>query len=362
MRRTRGARWGTALVGTLLAASSAGCSLGYLGHVTWGQAQILWARQPVDDVLADPALSPEARAKLELVEEARRYAESIGLTPGGSYRSFVQLDREWASLALSAARKDSLTPHLFHFPVVGALPYEGFFDEARAREAERELAAAGLDTYLRPVDAFSTLGWFDDPILSPMLRRPAMSLVDTILHESTHATVYWSHDVDLSESLATFVGSEGARGFAVEHFGADSPEVAELDARARERVALVAVLTEMFSDLDAYYGDPATTSEEKVAGRAARFEPWKARIREAAAMDGAAYGWLADREWNNAFLLSLRRYLLDVSDIARLHAELGGELSSTVAFFVALADDPAPRARLAERLDAAGTARSETRI
>ncbi len=331
----------------LAIATQPGCGVGYLAHVSRGQLEILWNRQPIAEVLADPALDPKLRAKLELVGEARRLAAEIGLTPGHSYETYVALDRSFASIALSAAPKDRLEPHLWSFPIVGRLPYQGFFDRARAEEARAELAAQGFDTYLREVDAYSTLGWFDDPVLSPMLNRSDVSLVDTIIHESTHATIFEKGNADFNEALATFVGGEGAALFLVRTKGDDSAELRAFRQRLDDQDRFALFLKTLFEDLTAYYASPASPID-KIAGREARMGAWQERLRAA---DVGVFRRYADLPWNNALLLSLKLYMLDLGRFRALHEGLGADLPTTIRF---LASDPSasgPSARLKRWLD-----------
>ncbi len=339
-------RWWWAVFPLAIAAQP-GCGVGYLAHVSRGQLEILWNRQPITEVLADPALDPKIRAKLELVGEARRLATEIGLTPGHSYQTYVALDRSFASIALSAAPKDRLEPHLWSFPIVGRLPYQGFFDRARAEEARAALAAEGFDTYLREVDAYSTLGWFDDPVLSPMLNRSDVSLVDTIIHESTHATVFEKGNTDFNEALATFVGGEGAAVFVARTKGADSPELRAFRQRLDDQDRFTAFLKALFDDLTAYYGSSASPLE-KIAGREAHMATWQERLRDA---DVGVFRRYADLPWNNAFLLSLKLYMLDLGRFRALHEGLGGDLPTTIRFLTSDPGASTPSARLQRWLD-----------
>ncbi len=325
-------RWWWAVV-PLAISVLPGCAVGYLAHVSRGQLEILWNRQPIAKVLADPTLDPKVRSKLEIVGEARRLAVEIGLTPGHSYETYVALDRSFTSIALSAAPKDRLEPYLWSFPIVGRLPYQGFFDRARAEEARAELAEQGFDTYLREVDAYSTLGWFDDPVLSPMLNRTDASLVDTIIHESTHATIFEKGNTDFNEALATFVGGEGAALFLTRTKGPDSPELRAFRQRLDDQERFTAFLKELFADLTAYYGGPGSPLE-KIEGRDVRMAAWQDRLRAA---DVGVFRRYADVPWNNAFLLGLKLYLLDLGRFRALHVGLGGDIATTVRF---LATDP----------------------
>ena len=333
--------WAAAVAGLVVASGCGGAS--YLWHVAWGEAEILWGREPIEEVLERPGLDPGTRAKLELVLAARDFGvERLGLEVGESYRSFTALDRAWTSLTLSASPRDRLQPYLWSFPIVGEVPYKGFFDRDRAELEKAELEAQGFDTYLRPVDAFSTLGWFDDPLLSPMLARSESSLADTVLHEALHATYFRKGDVDFNEGLATFVGSQGSLLFLAERWGPGSDRLKQIRALQRDRIWFASFLGDMLDEVERHYASDLST-EAKVEGREPLFRRWKEELEQRVAVsETGAYGWLAKVPWNNALVLSLKRYLFDLSRFERFHRALGSDLRATIAFFAALdeADDP----------------------
>src|SRR5262249_54103375 len=152
--------------------------------------------------------------KLRLVLEARQFAaESIGLRAKESFTTYSALDRDTLVLVLSGAYRDRLVPKTWWFPIVGSVPYKGFFDFNAARAAAKALGAEGFDVYLRPSAAFSTLGWFNDPLLSTSLRADSIDLVDTVIHELTHNTFYASDQAVFNESFANFVGARGSAWF-----------------------------------------------------------------------------------------------------------------------------------------------------
>ena len=187
------------------------CSPGFVARAAWEEARILWKRRPIDEVLNDNHLDAATRAKLELVVEARSFARrDLKLNAGDSFTSFSRLERDTLTLVLSASPVDRLEPYTWWFPIVGRVPYKGFFDHEEAKEARRRLEEEGYDTYLRASSAFSTLGWLPDPLLSTTLTRDSVSLAETVIHEITHNTVWVGGQVKFNESMANFVGSVGA--------------------------------------------------------------------------------------------------------------------------------------------------------
>jgi predicted aminopeptidase len=186
----------------------------YLLRAGWEEAKILSRRQKIEEVIADPKTSPPLRERLRLVLGARSYAvDTLGLEAGGSFTTFAQLDRDTLVLVLSAAYRDRLEAYRWWFPLVGRLPYKGFFRPDDARRARDDFQARGFDTYLRPASAFSTLGWFNDPLLSTTVRGDTTRLVNTVIHELSHNTLFVAGNAEFSESFASFIGSRGAEAF-----------------------------------------------------------------------------------------------------------------------------------------------------
>ena len=186
----------------------------YILRAGWEEAKILMRRVPIEKVLADSSTSPALRARLQLVVDARAYAvDTLGLEAGESFTTFAQLERDTLVLVLSAAYRDRLEAYRWWFPIVGRLPYKGFFNPKDAIAARDDFQAKGFDTYLRPASAFSTLGWFNDPLLSTTVRGDTTSLVNTVIHELSHNTLFVAGNAEFSESFASFIGSRGAQAF-----------------------------------------------------------------------------------------------------------------------------------------------------
>jgi predicted aminopeptidase len=186
----------------------------YVLRAGWEEAKILSRRRPIEEVIADSGTSPALRDRLRLVLAARQFAvDSLGLKAGESFTTFAQLDRDTLVLVLSAAYRDRLEAYRWWFPIVGRLPYKGFFKRADALRAREDFKARGFDTYLRSASAFSTLGWFNDPLLSTTVRADTASLVNTVIHELSHNTLFVSGNAEFSESFANFIGARGAEEF-----------------------------------------------------------------------------------------------------------------------------------------------------
>ncbi|MBB3228297.1 putative aminopeptidase [Luteibacter sp. Sphag1AF] len=184
----------------------------YYGHVTHGQASLILSRRSIDKVIADPATDERTARQLRMAREAREFASvSLGLPRNRSYTYYVALDRPAVVWNVFATPELSLVPVSHCFPFAGCVAYRGYFRQAMATREAARLAALGNDTYVGEVPAYSTLGWFADPLLSSMMRWDDDQLVGTIFHELAHQKLYVKDDTAFNESFASFVEDEGVR-------------------------------------------------------------------------------------------------------------------------------------------------------
>jgi len=191
--------------------------ISYLVKQGFKQGGLLLKAKNIDDVLKENDLDPETRKYLSLSKDLLKFADSdLGQNTSKNYRKFIRLPRPWVTQLVIAAPKNSIDPHLFSYPIVGRLPYKGFFDEGDAIKLEEELLQSGLDVYRRPVEAFSTTGWLPDPILSTMFSK-VDRFIELIFHELTHATFYFESEADFNEAFASWMGYRGAILFLEKH-------------------------------------------------------------------------------------------------------------------------------------------------
>lgn len=190
-----------------------------------GQLDVVWNARPVAEVMADPAFPDSLKAKLTLIQEIRRFAiDSLGIQNTDNYTTIFDQKGKPILWVVTACDPYELKPHQWEFPMLGSVPYKGFFDSTKAVTEEKIWKDQGLDTDIGTVAGWSTLGWFKDPILSSMLYRPPGRLANLIIHELTHGTLFIKDNVEYNENLADFVGDEGAKLFLIHKYGKDSPE------------------------------------------------------------------------------------------------------------------------------------------
>lgn len=325
-----------ALPGLFLPAGCGSVGLDYLLDIAGGQVDVVANSIPISDALRSDSLTEEEKDKLRLIIDARRYAiDVIGLDAGDSYTVYYDTQGRAAGYNVSAAYPDRFESVTWDFPFAGTLPYIGFFEEAPAREEQRRLVDNGYDTVLSPVDAFSTLGAYTDPVRSSMLARENTALVDTIIHEILHNTVWRAGDVIFNENLATFVGRTGAVEFFLDREGDDSPQADYARRRYADIDQYNAFMVALYNELDVYYHS-GLSRDEKVAGREAIFQAARDRfmadILPTLNMPDQ-WAWMADLPANNAWLLANQRYNFELSRFERVYEATGGDWAASLAVF-----------------------------
>ncbi|HEX6050728.1 MAG TPA: aminopeptidase [Gemmatimonadaceae bacterium] len=315
----------------------------YLSRAGWEEAKILAGRRQIVRLVEDEQTDPATRARLRLVLAARGFAaDSLGLRTGESFTTYSHLERDTLVLVVSAAYRDRLEPYTWWFPIVGRVPYKGFFDFSDALELARDLEQRGYDTYVRPSAAFSTLGWFNDPLLSTTLRLDSINLANTVIHEVTHNTFYKAGEAVFNESFANFVGARGAAMFFRSR--GDSAAAAWADADWQDDKLMGAFWASTYRALDSAY--KAHPGDSARATRLAVRETVYARAREHLLRDVAPRLTTVSpqrvariRIDNNASLLARRIYLTDLELFDRVWEREGRNLRLTIERVVALAKD-----------------------
>ena len=340
----RNGRW----VPLLLAVGLNGCST-YYGQLAVGQLELLSLREPIAGVVDDPQRDPQLRQRLSRALQARRFAsQTLGLPDNDSYRVYADIQRPYVVWNLFAAEAFSVAPLTHCFPIAGCVAYRGYYQPGRARGAAARLQAEGYDTLVTGVQAYSTLGWFDDPLLSSMLRWDDERLAGLIVHELAHQRLYIAGDTAFNESYASFVEREGLRQWRASR-GLPPP-----NETARRRYAEFSQL--MLSTRERLAELYATDLSESAMG-AAKAEEFM-RLRQ-------AYRHLRDDRWNgddrfdrwmaqplnNATLLPFGLYDRWVPAFTALFQQLDGDWSRFYARVEALGRLPADeRTRLLEAL------------
>ena len=300
-------RW--ALI-ALAAVLMAGCqSIAYYTQAFMGHSKVMAKARPLDEWLADPATPPELRQRLETARRIREFAtKSLKLPENGSYRSYAELERSYVVWNVFAAPRFSVEPTRECFPFAGCVAYRGFYSEEEAGRHAARLSESGHDVYVAGVPAYSTLGWFDDPLLSTFIRYPDAQLARLVFHELAHQLVYAKDDSTFNESFAVTVEEEGVkRWLQQENRIAELAEFRARQGRQREFATRVSQARERLAAVYRTDLSPGAMLERK------RSEWEKLR---------AAYPGMP-AEPNNAFLASVAVYTALVPAFERLLAESG---------------------------------------
>lgn len=310
----------------------------YLSRGAWEEAKILSRRQPISKLIANPGTPKDARDKLKVVLAARTYAkDSLRLRTKDSFTTYSRLDHDTLVLVISAAYRDTLKPYTWWFPIVGRVPYKGYFDFDAARRAAKDLANQGFDVYLRPSDAFSTLGFFNDPLLNTTLKGDSLDLANTVIHEVTHNTFYASGQAPFNESFAMFVGARGAAAFFRSR--GQQAAAARLDARWEDDKLLARFWSRVIHSLDSAYAAHPESKQARIAVRDTIYMRTRASlIGEIAPQFRTVNPRYAERvQLNNAALLARRVYASDLDVFDLIYDREGRDLKRAIGRVIGLA-------------------------
>ena len=273
----------------------------------------------------------------------RAFAETLGLEVDGSYRHYVAWPGDRIVTSVVATRPREIEAAGFWFPIVGRVPYKGYFDPALAHDQAETLRADGLDVCEVSVRAYSTLGWFDDPVTGPMLRQPEGDLVETLLHELVHATAFVSSQPEFNEGVASFIGQEASVRFYTEHEG-DS-EAAGQRKRVGLRRRIRNEMLELRDGIAGLYASDAS-ADEIAAQRATLEAATRARIATLPFENGRAEAYAGQLRLNDACLALTATYGGDAHCYEAALEDLGGALEALVAALRGAAESDDPRTAL----------------
>jgi predicted aminopeptidase len=302
----------------------------YLTRAGLEQTLILEARRPIAGMLADPHTGEPTRQLLQIVLDARDFAAELGLDADKTYTTYADVGRDTLLLVLSASPRDCLCPHTWKYPIVGRIPYKGFFDPAMARREAEQLERKGYDIYLRPAGAYSTLGWFNDPLYSTAMSQDSVELAATVLHEIAHNTLYVKSATPFNESFAQLVGYRAAEAF----FRRRGSEGAASQAADRwaDEVVLSGFYAALAARLDSLYRTaPDSAGLEQGRSDAGRWAREQLTGPVGGALRTYQAGPMADRPVNNARLIAARIYRTRLDLFERWYQGQGADIGRAVA-------------------------------
>ena len=311
-------RYPWAVLGLIAALLLSGCqSVAYYTQATVGQSALLWHSRPIDEVISDAETPDQLRERLRFVEHVREYAETVLFLPAtSSYRRFTDIGRDFVLWSVVAAGEFSTEPEVFCHPIVGCVAYQGYFKHDDALAFSRQLESQGYETSVGPVAAYSTLGWFADPVLSSVLHYPDAQLAELVFHELAHELLFVPDDTTFNESFATFVAREG-----VKQWLTDSGRASELNEfiqdteRHEATVRLISSTRKRLKELYAR-SIPDRDKRQQKSALLDELQTKYLAMRKAGAVSD--WGQWFEVDLNNAKLASVGSYHDDVEFFATL--------------------------------------------
>lgn len=280
-------------------------------------------------------LTAEQKKKIELTQVVRQFSfNQLGLKKSENYTHFVLLNRAYVTYAVMASYKWKLEPYLWNFPIIGKAPYKGYYNKNSALEEAQKFKEKGFDVYVRGVSAFSTLGKLNDPLLSSMLTYTEHDLVNTIIHELTHTTLFIKDNIDFNERLAVFVASKGTEQFYLQQEGITSKTLQLIKDENEDDRKFSEFITLELDQLKTWYQDfdsaKLISSEDKEKIRQERFElirlHFKANLKPQ--LKARSYINFAEGELNNARLGTYQTYMKNLEDFEKVYLKSGSKIST----------------------------------
>jgi len=321
-------------IAILLLLGLSGCStVAYVARLGFGQAKVLLFSRSNEEVFKDPSVSQETKDRIKFVLEVKEYAEErIGLKKTGNYSRYFKVNSQGLLYVISACPKDSLTPYQWNFPIVGRMSYKGFFSLKEAQKERERLERAGFDTYVGRAWAYSTLGWFKDPIFSSMLDGTRAIIAQIVIHELTHTTLFIEDQLDFNEQMATFIGNQGAIEFFSERYGKDSSDYWKARNILDDELIFGKFIEDICGSLRELYSS-GLSKERKLELRERIFRKAKEDFRRfKVKLKTRLYFGFEDERLNNAILLSYWQYVGGLELFKELYHLLDEDLRKTIGF------------------------------
>ncbi len=317
---------------TLLLLTGCG-NLLYLSKLGWHQSFITFHSVPVEEILEDENTSVLWKEKIGFIQEVKGYGEEkLGLTKTKSYSKFFE-NKGPILYGITASEKDRLQLYTWNFPITGRVTYKSFFTQEGVLKEKQFLESKGLDTFVQQAAAYSTLGKLKDPIFSSMMKWDQVTLANLILHEMSHATIYFKGETDFNEQLATFIGNRGTIDFLIEKYGMGSKEVTEAIHIQEDDLFFSKWVDQVCQRLSNYYAKEISR-DEKLRGREEIFRSIKEEFREIKVQFKTdCYKDFEKKELNNAVLLAYRRYIHRLEKFEALYEQLGRDIKRVVDYF-----------------------------
>lgn len=332
--KTIGACFGCVLLGGGVWSAVYPDSAAYLWQSAKGQAQLLLGGIPISQLQSDPNISIQLKKQFKLVEEVKKFAvQNLKLRPTKNYESYLDLHRDYLVMVLTASPPLKMESYTWWFPIVGTVPYKGFFDKKMGLAEEKKMQALGYETHFRQSPAYSTLGWFHDPLLSTMTQYGEYYLVNTVIHESVHATLWIPGDVTFNENVASFIGNQGALKFYAVKYGEKSKEYVDAVSQLREQKIFADFMNKVALKLNDLYESDLFEANKLERKPKLISELKQKYVHEfLPKVHTKGYAGFEKRPWNNAMLMSYRHYNSEQDKIENFYKKNGSDIPKLMDF------------------------------
>ncbi|MEZ0370337.1 MAG: aminopeptidase [Candidatus Sericytochromatia bacterium] len=306
----------------------------YLLQSAKGQAQLLTGGVPISQMLENSATSKTLKRQLQLVTEVKNFAVSdLKLRPTQNYEYYLDLHRDYLVMVLTASPPLKMESRTWWFPIVGTVPYKGYFDKQMGLAEEKKLQDQGFETHFRPSPAYSTLCWFHDPLLSTMLQYGEYYLINTVIHESVHATLWIPGDVTFNENIASFIGNEGALQFYAKKYGKTSKEYKETIDQLADQKLFADFMNKVAEKLNELYESDLFEANKRERKPKLLAELKQKYVKEfLPKVHSKGYAGFEKKPWNNAMLMSYRHYNSEQNTIEKIYKRLGSNIPKLMEY------------------------------
>ena len=333
-----------------------GCQTGYLWHVSVNQIGLLTKRVSIEKALKKYSFSEGEKGKLKLISEIKTFAmDTLQLDiDTGIYSSYVHLDRPYVTYLLRVSSVYELKPYEWNFPIVGSAPYKGFFDKNKAQQAAESFSNMEYDVYVRGVSAYSTLGWFNDPVFSSMLSYEESDFVTMVFHELIHTILFFKNHINFNERFAEFLGRKAAIFFYLQKEGKDSKTVKAMQQEWEDELLFSSFMVGEYEDLGQWYKD----NEGNVTPESKQKRLKEIQIRFVTeikpSLKTSYYNYFSNIELNNARLLSYRSYNYDMEEFERLFTSpiINEDIKAFIEYCMQFKKEKDPEAALSQAVNA----------
>ncbi len=334
--KSNGFKYSSILLGIILVLIllSSGCRMAYICHVAVGQFRLINDSIPVEDALKKNSLEYEQKERLRLVARIKEFGEkNLGLKKTGNYETVYLESNKRPIYVVSASPKERLARITWWFPVAGDMPYLGFFDLDKAQAEKEELIKRDLDVILGMAEAYSTLGWFKDPVTLNLVEGSTVDLAETILHEMTHTTLYIKGRGEFNEGLAVLVGKVGAFLFLDQTFGPSHPFTVEARKSIEDERTFCSFLNPLLKSLEHLYGSQMNYQEKIVQREKIFAASMKDFSRIKGELQTDRFIRFGCKGMNNAYLMSIGLYHRHFHLFESVLKKKGNSIRDTIAFF-----------------------------